>query len=172
MFNENRKPGIESERNWGLFFPDRKPSNVVVMIGANNTSANGTWCVASTNASETDLQNALNWACGPGIVDCSAIQPSQPCYQPDTLASHASYAFNSYYQQNGANVVACQDKNQALNLKSCQDLRLNNHVFAQLRQLKSVALHYKTLKSGIIICTPAQLRALIVWHYITSSTKK
>jgi len=77
------------------------------MTGANITNANGTWCIASANASETDLQNALNWACGPGNVDCSAIQPSQPCYQPDTLASHASYAFNSYYQQNGANVVAC-----------------------------------------------------------------
>jgi len=116
LFNENRKPGIESERNWGLFFPDKSSiysldwtgrGNVDVMTGANITSANGTWCIASTNASETDLQNALNWACGPGNVDCSAIQPSQPCYQPDTLASHASYAFNSYYQQNGANVVAC-----------------------------------------------------------------
>lgn len=116
LFNENRKPGIESERNWGLFFPDKSSiysldwtgrGNVDVMTGANITSANGTWCIASANASETDLQNALNWACGPGNVDCSAIQPSQPCYQPDTLASHASYAFNSYYQQNGANVVAC-----------------------------------------------------------------
>ncbi|KAG8077853.1 hypothetical protein GUJ93_ZPchr0007g3596 [Zizania palustris] len=81
--------------------------NVDIMTGGNITNANGSWCVASANASETDLQNGLNWACGPGNVDCSAIQPSQPCYQPDTLASHASYAFNSYYQQNGANDVAC-----------------------------------------------------------------
>uniref|UniRef100_A0A0E0DZ19 glucan endo-1,3-beta-D-glucosidase n=1 Tax=Oryza meridionalis TaxID=40149 RepID=A0A0E0DZ19_9ORYZ len=116
LFNENRKPGIESERNWGLFFPDQSSiysldwtgrGNVDIMTGGNITNANGTWCVASANASETDLQNGLNWACGPGNVDCSAIQPSQPCYQPDTLASHASYAFNSYYQQNGANDVAC-----------------------------------------------------------------
>ncbi|TVU35168.1 hypothetical protein EJB05_17045 [Eragrostis curvula] len=116
LFNENRKPGIESERNWGLFSPDQSPiysldwtgrGNVDVMTGSNITSSNGTWCIASANATEAELQNGLNWACGPGNVDCSAIQPSQPCYQPDTLASHASYAFNSYYQQNGANVVAC-----------------------------------------------------------------
>uniref|UniRef100_A0A0A9GDS8 GSVIVT01015282001 n=1 Tax=Arundo donax TaxID=35708 RepID=A0A0A9GDS8_ARUDO len=107
---------MESERNWGLFFPDQSSiysldwtgrGNMDVMTGANITNSNGTWCIASANASETDLQNGLNWACGPGNVDCSAIQPSQPCYQPDTLASHASYAFNSYYQQNGANDVAC-----------------------------------------------------------------
>nr|BAJ85556.1 predicted protein [Hordeum vulgare subsp. vulgare] len=116
LFNENRKPGIESERNWGLFSPDQSSiysvdwtgrGNVDIMTGGNLTSSNGTWCVASTNVSETALQNGLNWACGPGNVDCSAIQPSQPCYQPDTLVSHASYAFNSYYQQNGATDVAC-----------------------------------------------------------------
>nr|XP_010924450.1 glucan endo-1,3-beta-glucosidase 13 [Elaeis guineensis] len=116
LFNENRKPGLESERNWGLFYPDQTSiysldltgrGNVDVITGANITSSNGTWCVASSNASELDLQNALDWACGPGNVDCSAIQPSQPCYQPDTLLSHASYAFNSYYQQNGATDVAC-----------------------------------------------------------------
>ncbi|KAE8687857.1 Glucan endo-1,3-beta-glucosidase 13 [Hibiscus syriacus] len=45
--------------------------------------------------------------CGPGNVDCSAIQPSQPCFEPDNLVSHASFAFNSYCQQNGATDVAC-----------------------------------------------------------------
>ncbi|KAJ0986386.1 hypothetical protein J5N97_004742 [Dioscorea zingiberensis] len=116
MFNENRKPGMESERNWGLFYPDQTSvysldwtgrGNVDIVTGANVTSSNGTWCIASSSAKELDLQNALDWACGPGNVDCSAIQPSQPCYQPDTLVSHASYAFNSYYQQNGATDVAC-----------------------------------------------------------------
>ena len=117
IFNENRKPGLESERNWGLFFPDQTSvysldftgaGNVDVITGANNTRSNGTWCIASGNASELALHSALNWACGSGNVDCSAIQPSQPCFQPDTLLSHASYAMNSYFQQNGASDVACE----------------------------------------------------------------
>ncbi|KAB5514210.1 hypothetical protein DKX38_028116 [Salix brachista] len=117
LFNENRKPGIESERNWGLFYPDQTSvynldfsgKGVLEMPANKNlTSFNGTtWCIASSNASQLDLQNAIDWACGSGNVDCSAIQPSQPCFEPDTLVSHASYAFNSYYQQNGATDVAC-----------------------------------------------------------------
>ncbi|GKV11813.1 hypothetical protein SLEP1_g23033 [Rubroshorea leprosula] len=117
LFNENRKPGLESERNWGLFYPDQTSVYNLDFTGkgagdmitnANITSSNGTtWCIASSKASEMDLQNALDWACGPGNVDCSAIQPSQPCFEPDNLVSHASYAFNSYYEQNGATDVAC-----------------------------------------------------------------
>ncbi|KAL5572527.1 hypothetical protein UlMin_022124 [Ulmus minor] len=117
LFNENRKPGLESERNWGLFYPDQTSvysldftgrGSVDVATGANATSSNGTtWCIASNKSAEIDLQNALDWACGSGNVDCRAIQPSQPCYEPDNLASHASYAFNSYYQQNGATDIAC-----------------------------------------------------------------
>ncbi|XXG64324.1 hypothetical protein AAC387_Pa05g2308 [Persea americana] len=116
LFNENRKPGLESERNWGLFYPDMTSVYNLDVTGrgivdmtttANITRSNGTWCIASSNASELKLQSALDWACGPGGVDCSAIQPSQACYQPDTLQSHASYAFNSYYQQNGATDIAC-----------------------------------------------------------------
>ncbi|KAA8534893.1 hypothetical protein F0562_029891 [Nyssa sinensis] len=116
LFNENRKPGLESERNWGLFYPDQTSVYNLDFTGrgvvdmtteANITSSNGTWCIASSAASEADLQNALDWACGSGNVDCSAIQPSQPCFQPDNLASHASFAFNSFYQQNGATDVAC-----------------------------------------------------------------
>ncbi|OMO58336.1 Glycoside hydrolase, family 17 [Corchorus olitorius] len=117
LFNENRKPGLESERNWGLFYPDQTSvynldfsgkGAVDMTNSANGTNANGTtWCIASSKASESELQSALDWACGPGNVDCSAIQPSQPCFEPDNLVSHASYAFNSYYQQNGASDVAC-----------------------------------------------------------------
>ncbi|KAJ7973765.1 putative Glucan endo-1,3-beta-glucosidase [Quillaja saponaria] len=117
LFNENRKPGLESERNWGLFYPDQTSVYNLDFTGrgavdmtteANITRSNGTtWCIASNKASEIDLQNALDWACGSGNVDCTAIQPSQPCFEPDNLASHASYAFNSYYQQNGATDVAC-----------------------------------------------------------------
>ncbi|XP_044463665.1 glucan endo-1,3-beta-glucosidase 13-like [Mangifera indica] len=117
LFNENRKPGLESERNWGLFYPDQTSVYNLDLTGkgavdmtpdSNVTSLNGTtWCIASTKASEMDLQSALDWACGPGNVDCSAIQPSQPCFEPDTLLSHASYAFNSYYHQNGASDIAC-----------------------------------------------------------------
>lgn len=118
LFNENRKPGLESERNWGLFYPDQTSLYNLDFTGkaaldttsnSSISSGNGTasWCIASTKASEMDLQNALDWACGSGNVDCTAIQPSQPCYEPDTLLSHASFAFNSYYQQNGASEIAC-----------------------------------------------------------------
>ncbi|XP_062189012.1 glucan endo-1,3-beta-glucosidase 12-like [Phragmites australis] len=66
-----------------------------------------TWCVARPGAPQEDLQNALDWACGPGGADCSQLQPGGRCYQPDTLLTHASYAFNIFYQQNGNSDIAC-----------------------------------------------------------------
>ncbi|CAN0901450.1 Glucan endo-1,3-beta-glucosidase 13 [Linum grandiflorum] len=123
LFNENRKPGLASERNWGLFYPDQTSVYNLDLTGkgasivdgpssSNGTSFNSgnataSWCIASGNATQRDLQNALDWACGTGNVDCSPILPSQPCFEPDALVSHASYAFNVYYQQNGATDIAC-----------------------------------------------------------------
>ncbi|KAF8112184.1 hypothetical protein N665_0066s0058 [Sinapis alba] len=59
-----------------------------------------TWCVARISASQAELQRALDWACGIGRVDCLVIEP-------DTIWSHASFAFNAYYQTNGNNRIAC-----------------------------------------------------------------
>ncbi|URE16792.1 X8 domain [Musa troglodytarum] len=74
----------------------------------NTTFIEGTtWCVARPGASQFDLQNALDWACGLGAADCLLVQPGASCYEPDTLLGHASYAFNSYYQQNGNSDIAC-----------------------------------------------------------------
>ncbi|GKV18776.1 hypothetical protein SLEP1_g29114 [Rubroshorea leprosula] len=57
------------------------------------------WCIADEQTPDDELQKALDWACGKGGADCSKIQAHQPCFLPNTVRDHASYAFNSYYQK-------------------------------------------------------------------------
>lgn len=57
------------------------------------------WCVAKPSVPAETLQGAMDYACGAGGADCEEIRPHGNCYYPDTLVSHASYAFNSYWQK-------------------------------------------------------------------------
>ncbi|XP_010475784.1 PREDICTED: PLASMODESMATA CALLOSE-BINDING PROTEIN 4-like [Camelina sativa] len=86
-------------------YPPTQPSGTVPVpvfappVVSNSPSASGqSWCVAKPGASQTSLQQALDYACG--IADCSQIQQGGNCYSPISLQSHASFAFNSYYQKN------------------------------------------------------------------------
>ncbi|EFJ37260.1 hypothetical protein SELMODRAFT_437861 [Selaginella moellendorffii] len=81
LFNENEKPGPVSEQH--------------------------IWCIAKPNADDSVLLKGLNFACGEGSADCQAIQRGGGCYTPETLNSHASYAFNAYYQKHGRNFWNC-----------------------------------------------------------------
>ncbi|KAJ9541589.1 hypothetical protein OSB04_028095 [Centaurea solstitialis] len=65
-----------------------------------------TWCVARSDASQDVLQMALDYACGAG-ADCLPIQESGPCFLPDTVQAHASYAFNSYFMRKSMASTAC-----------------------------------------------------------------
>ncbi|KAL5573812.1 hypothetical protein UlMin_023409 [Ulmus minor] len=111
LYNEDMKAGPLSEKNWGLFDPDGKPIYVLHLTGSGNVLANDTsnqtYCTAKDGADKKMLQAAIDWACGPGKVNCSALLQGQPCYEPDNVFAHATYAFNTYYHQMGEAPGSC-----------------------------------------------------------------
>ncbi|KAK4261769.1 hypothetical protein QN277_004724 [Acacia crassicarpa] len=114
LFNEDLRPGPVSERNWGLFYADGAPVYTLHLTGAGavlaNDTTNQTFCVANNDADPKKLQAALDWACGPGKVDCSSLLEGQPCYEPNNVVAHASYAFNAYYQMMAKSTGTCDFK--------------------------------------------------------------
>ncbi|KAJ4978528.1 hypothetical protein NE237_009308 [Protea cynaroides] len=103
MFNEDKRSGPTSEKNWGVFFANGTtvyPLNLGSSSQVTgNSSGVGVFCVAKQKSDSGALQAGLNWACGQGQANCTAIQVGQPCYGPNTLQNHASYAYNDYFHK-------------------------------------------------------------------------
>ncbi|KAK6133202.1 hypothetical protein DH2020_033038 [Rehmannia glutinosa] len=78
----------------------------ILSISWNSDAQFEDYCIADEQATEDVLQNAMNWACKNG-ADCSAIQDYQSCFFPNTTKDHASFAFNSYYQNMKHNGASC-----------------------------------------------------------------
>ncbi|GFS39527.1 O-Glycosyl hydrolases family 17 protein [Actinidia rufa] len=112
LYNEDLKPGPLSEKNWGLFDANGAPIYILHLTGSGSVLANDTtsqtYCAAKDGADEKMLQAALDWACGPGKVNCSLLLQGQPCYEPDTVVAHATYAFDTYYHQMGKGPGTCE----------------------------------------------------------------
>lgn len=101
LFNEDKRPGPVSEKSYGVYFSNGTSVYMFSLDSTAQTAVNssGGFCVARKGADTSSLQDGLNWACGPGQANCSAIQSGQPCYMPDTIENHASFAYNDYYQR-------------------------------------------------------------------------
>lgn len=132
LFNENKKQGGTSERNFGIF--DADGSKVYdVDLSCQFCSSNSAgdrvgfgeksslvargpsvWCVAKPHADEKIIQAVLDFCCGPGGVDCREIYENGDCFDPDKVHAHASYAMNAYYQMHGRNYWNCDFKGTGL----------------------------------------------------------
>ncbi|XP_038900887.1 glucan endo-1,3-beta-glucosidase 4-like isoform X2 [Benincasa hispida] len=108
LFSEDQKLEPMSEKNWGVLSTKGSAIYRLSSLSSRVTgSSSVVYCVAKDGADSGKLQNGLNWACGQGGANCSAIQPGQPCFLPDNIINHASYAFNDYYQKMQRNGGTC-----------------------------------------------------------------
>ncbi|KAH0673435.1 hypothetical protein KY284_024522 [Solanum tuberosum] len=65
------------------------------------------FCMPKPQATDAQLQASLDWACTNQGVDCGPVQAGGPCFNPNTVRSHAAYVMNSYYQIKGKNDFNC-----------------------------------------------------------------
>ncbi|KAG5557668.1 hypothetical protein RHGRI_007799 [Rhododendron griersonianum] len=116
LFNENLKSGSIAERNFGLFRPDFSP---VYDIGIMRGQSGGgvvkpapvpvtgkQWCVPKAEAGNAALQSNIDYVCNNGI-NCGPIREGGPCFDPNTVRSHAAYLMNFYYQAKGYQSYNC-----------------------------------------------------------------
>ncbi|QHN93109.1 hypothetical protein HN51_051891 [Arachis hypogaea] len=133
LFNENKKEGDESERNFGIFNGDGSKvyevdlscefcsgttsfgfSEKNGLSGGGGVRGPSVWCVAKPHADDKVLQSVLDFCCGPGGVDCREVYEGGNCFQPNKLLAHASFAMNAYYQMHGRNYWNCDFKGTGL----------------------------------------------------------
>ncbi|KAK7304546.1 hypothetical protein VNO77_42427 [Canavalia gladiata] len=110
LFNENLKPGLGSERHFGLLYPNgsrvyeidlsgKTPESEFAPLPPPENYKGKAWCVVAKGANVTAVQAALSYACSQGNGTCDPIQPGKSCFKPDSVVGHANYAFSSYWAQ-------------------------------------------------------------------------
>lgn len=130
LFNENRKGGGASERNFGVLNGDGSKAYDVDLscqfcsgdghgqsgsgLGSGSGSGPSVWCVAKPHADEKLVEEVVAFCCGAGGVDCRDIEEKGSCHLPDRAHAHASYAMNAYYHMHGRNYWNCDFKGAGL----------------------------------------------------------
>ena len=137
LFNENKKGGKATERNFGILNGDGSKVYEIDLScsfcsgngGGNGGGGGGlgfgekavnavrgpsVWCVAKPHAGEEVLQAVLDFCCGAGGVDCREIYGNGDCFEPNKVHAHSSYAMNVYYQMHGRNYWNCDFKGTGL----------------------------------------------------------
>ncbi|THU51386.1 hypothetical protein C4D60_Mb06t30480 [Musa balbisiana] len=119
LFNEDLRPGPVSEKNWGIYVPNGTALysltfGRIAESNADSTGLVGVFCVANSSADSNALKKGLDWACGPGSANCTAIQQGQACYEADNLVALTSYAYNDYYHRTQATGGTCNFGNTAM----------------------------------------------------------
>jgi hypothetical protein len=166
LFNENKKEGEASERNFGIFNGDGSKVYDVDLscqfcsnggtVGFSEKVSGGynrgpsVWCVAKPHADEKVLQAVLDFCCGPGGVDCREVYESGDCFQPDKLLAHASYAMNAYYQMHGRNYWNCDFKGTGL-VTFGDPSKNTHHIFSLSHLVFSFMLFLITLEFPQVI---------------------
>lgn len=154
LYNEDTKPGPLSEKNWGLFDSNGVPIYILHLSGSGpvlaNDTTNQTFCAAKDGADVKMLQAALDWACGPGKVDCSPILQGAQCYEPDNVAAHATYAFNTYYHQMGKTPGSC-DFNGVAAITSTNPSNKDPHFSSYFRLFSKFVFKWDCLSNSSLI---------------------
>ncbi|GAB2286503.1 hypothetical protein Dimus_020902 [Dionaea muscipula] len=126
LIDEDQKsidPGY-FERHWGIFTFDGLPKYQLNLgvVGATNYSTGSLvparnvrylerkWCVLKPSAKLDDslVGDSVSYACG--LADCTSLGHGTSCSNMDARGN-ASYAFNSYFQTNDQDDVACKFSN-------------------------------------------------------------
>lgn len=149
-----------------LFLPPLE-GNAIFMDSSN------TWCIARSGQALLSLSSKTRLT-GPADLVVQTARWSSPVplasYQPNTLLSHASFAFDSYYQQNGNSDIECStltyghsnhhrareiQVNATMSKCTCVFFLSNHVIRTRIRALKPLGIGpTRTLHSGYSTLAP------------------
>lgn len=104
LFNENKKEGETSERNFGISNGDGSKVydlDTRCQLCSDGWGGGGgqkggmvvgpsVWCVLKPHAEEKVVEEVLEFCCGAGGVDCREVYEKGSCFEPNKPHAHAS----------------------------------------------------------------------------------